>query len=79
MPDRDEFICIYDAAQRLGCSRRTILRLVRRKTLYGEPLPGGRKIWMRRAEVDALVNRLAERHRRQVQAHAALRQMWLDL
>lgn len=75
----NEFICVWDAARRLGCSCRTVRRLVRRRVLYGEPLPGGKKIWLRREEVERLVHELARRHERARRAAAAVRQMWLDL
>ncbi len=77
-----EFISVYDAAQLLGCSCRTVRRLNARGILPGCTLPGGTKKWIRRDKVEDLLTSMRVRSRVDSNAEAARRelfQLWLDL
>lgn len=77
-----EFISVYDAAQRLGCSCRTVQRLVRRGVLPGTTLPQGKKKWLRRDKVEDLLTIMRGKARRDAKGEAARRelfQLWLNL
>lgn len=76
-------LSVYDTAQMLGCSPRTVQRLIGRGVLQGLTLPGGRKLWLMRDDVEATANNLRATARARKKAardtRAALFQMWLDL
>lgn len=73
---------VYDAAQLLGCSCQLVRRLIARGVLAGVPMPGGRKLWLAREQVQQyleLLRRTAAERKRGAEAKEALFQMWLDL
>ncbi len=82
-PPPSTLISVYDASLLLGCSCQTVRQLIRRRVLQGKPLPGGRKLWLHRHQVEAVKDGMLRTMRaQQAQDKAqreALLQMWLDI
>ncbi len=76
-------ISVYDASQILGCSCQTVRALIARGVLQGTPLPGGRKLWLNREQVEGakenILRTLREQKKQDRARRETLLQLWLEL
>lgn len=82
MTEPAALISVYDAARLIGCSCQLVRRLIARGVLGGVAMPGGRKLWLERGQVEAylaLLRKTAAERRKGNEDKATLYQMWLDL